>query len=131
MHSRRKRSLVVWVVAILTSAILGLMVSGCGGDKQTNPPPGNVVTIHIVAGAMSKGALAYSPNPDTVSVSTTVRWMNDDSINHTATSDNPGTFNTGTIGAGQSRSIVFSTAGSFPYHCSIHPSMSGSLVVKP
>jgi len=39
-------------------------------------------------------------------------------------------FNTGNIGGGKtSAPIAMNTAGSFPYHCSIHPTMTGTLVV--
>src|SRR6185312_1944002 len=64
------------------SALL-LAIAGCGGDDNptTGPGPGGH-TIHIVTNAMNKGSGAFSPNPDTVSVNTTVSWKNDDSITH-------------------------------------------------
>ena len=112
---------------------LALAAHGCGGDNKKNPtgPGGGTaadVTINIVGMA---GANSYSPSPDTVTVGQTVSWKNNDSITHTAT-DNGSAWNTGNIGAGNtSTPITMGTAGSFPYHCTIHPTMTGFLVVKP
>jgi plastocyanin len=90
---------------------------GGGADK----------TITIVG---NSGASSYSPNPDTVTVGQTVAWHNADASTHTATA-NGGAFNTGNVGGGgTSAKITMSTAGSFPYHCTIHGlSMAGTLVV--
>jgi plastocyanin len=89
---------------------------GGGADK----------TITIVG---ENGSNSFSPNPDTVTVGQTVAWHNAAGITHTATA-NGGTFNTGNISSGgTSAAIAMSTPGSFPYHCSIHPTMTGTLVV--
>ncbi len=68
--------------------------------------------------------------PDRIEVTpgTTVTWVNMDSPMHSATSDTE-MFDTGTFGAGQNRSHLFGGAGEFPYHCSVHPSMKGTVVV--
>jgi hypothetical protein len=65
----------------------------------------------------------------TVSVGDTVTWTNSDAQAHTATADN-GSFDTGAISNGASDSVTFSAAGTFPYHCSIHSEMTGSVVVQ-
>ena len=72
---------------------------------------------------------AFSPQSVTVAVGDTVTWSNADAQNHTATA-NGGSFDTGTIGGGSSKSVTFSTAGTFAYHCKIHPSMTGTIVVQ-
>ena len=77
------------------------------------------------------GSQSFSPNPATVKVGQTVAWKNADAITHTATA-NGGAFNTGNIAAGATSSpVMMSTAGSFDYHCSIHPTMVGTLTVTP
>ena len=73
--------------------------------------------------------LAFSPASITVKVGDTVTWTNRDPFNHTSTSDS-GVWDTGVIAAGTARSIVFSTAGTFAYHCSIHLSMQGTVIVQ-
>jgi plastocyanin len=89
------------------------------------------MTITIVQGANGLGLNAYSPNPATVAVGTTVTWTNGDSIAHTATSSS-GVWDSGVIPPGGSYSRVFSTAGTFPYFCTIHgaAAMSGTVVVQ-
>lgn len=72
---------------------------------------------------------AFSPQSVTVAVGDTVTWSNADAQNHTATA-NGGSFDTGTIGGNTSKSVTFSTAGTFAYHCKIHPSMTGTIVVQ-
>jgi len=72
---------------------------------------------------------AYSPNPLTVSVGTTVTWTNNDTTTHNSTSNN-GAFATPSIGPGASASFTFQSAGSFAYHCTIHPGMVGTITVQ-
>lgn len=110
------------------SALL-LALAGCGGDDSptTGPGPGGP-TIHIVTNAMNKGAGAFSPNPDTVAVNTSVSWKNDDSITHKVVGSG---FDL-TIPAGGTSSHQFTSAGSFPYQCTISGHvMTGTLVVTP
>ena len=117
------------------SVILGLFITGCGSSSNstmtpTTPSPtpsGSSVTI--VSGAEFLTSTAFSPNPINVSVGTTVTWVNTDNTAHTATS-NTGAFNTGTIAAGGQASKQFTTAGSFPYHCSFHPGMVATINVQ-
>jgi plastocyanin len=63
-----------------------------------------------------------------VSVGDTVTWMNNDSVAHTSTSDGNG-WNSGVVAPGGKFSFAFQNAGTFSYHCAIHPGMVGSIVV--
>jgi len=72
---------------------------------------------------------AFNPDTVTISVGDTVRWTNNDgAISYTATSTT-GVFDSGTLGNGQQFSFTFTQAGIYPYHCSIHPSMTGTITV--
>lgn len=73
---------------------------------------------------------AFSPGTITVTVGDTVTWTNRDGASHTATADD-GSFDTGGIPGNTSDSIEFTTAGEFRYHCTIHPDMTGRVVVQP
>jgi plastocyanin len=86
--------------------------------------PGVLAADH----AVSIEGFAFSPGSLTVSVGDTVTWTNGDGANHTATADD-GSFDTGTIASRASKSATFSTAGTFGYHCSIHRSMTATIVV--
>jgi len=79
--------------------------------------------------AVAISGFAFSPPNVTVTVGDTVTWSNSDATAHTATADD-GSFDTGTIGANGTGTATFSTAGSFPYHCKIHSSMTGTITVE-
>jgi plastocyanin len=58
-----------------------------------------------------------------------VTWTNNDTVAHTSTADN-GQWNSGSIAPQGSFSRMFPTAGSFTYHCAIHPGMVGTVTVQ-
>ena len=70
---------------------------------------------------------AFSPGTVTVVAGDTVTWTNNDQVGHTATGDG---FDTGTIGGGSTGALTFSEVGTYAYHCSIHPQMTGTIVVE-
>jgi len=72
---------------------------------------------------------AFSPATLTVKVGTTVTWVNSDSVAHSAVSDD-GTFDTKLLAPGEKGSYTFTKAGTYTYKCSIHPSMTGTIVVE-
>ena len=123
------------VSAVLMSAI------ACGGDYSPPPagpspapapsptPAGPSSSVTIPVGAEALGNRAYAPDPLNVAVGTTVTWTNTDSVSHTSTSSATG-WNSGIVGPGGQFSFAFQTAGSFPYHCAIHPGMVGTVVVR-
>ena len=127
----RKRNLRILAVA----AGLVAAVACSGGGYGSNPTPTSTPTpgsgsadVTITINGML-GNASFSSNPGVVKVGQTVAWRNGDSVSHTATADGGG-FDTGTIAPGATSSpIMMSAAGSFAYHCSIHPSMVGSLTV--
>ena len=117
----------------VTIVLIALTAAACGSDSNSSttlpssPTTTPDVTINI---AGNNGAQSYAPNPATARVGQTVAWMNTDSITHTATQD-AGSFQTGNIVAGTtSTPIMMNTAGTFTYHCSIHPGMVGTLTVQ-
>jgi plastocyanin len=73
---------------------------------------------------------AFSPNPITVARGTTVTWTNLDGVPHTITADD-GSWGSGTLGQGDTYSHVFTSPGTYTYHCAIHPFMMGTVVVTP
>lgn len=65
----------------------------------------------------------------TVKVGATVTWTNTGSASHTATADD-GSFDSKSLAGGKAFSQTFATAGTFAYHCAIHPTMKGTVVVQ-
>ena len=80
--------------------------------------------------AVSISNLSFQPSSLEVKIGTTVTWTNNDNTTHTITS-NTGVFDSGNVAVGNSFSFTFTQMGSFPYHCNIHPSMTGTIMVVP
>ncbi len=124
-----------WGLAALAA---GLLMSGCGGGSSYSSPtsmptaaPNPSATADVVITITGiNGGMSFSPNPATIKVGQKVAWKNNGGTTHTATAD-AGAFDTGAIADGTTSSpITMSTGGTLSYHCSIHPSMVGSLTVS-
>ena len=72
---------------------------------------------------------SFAPQFISMPIESTVSWTNDDSIQHTITSDEEGLFVSGPISPGDTFYNTFHTPGEFGYHCSIHPWMTGRVMV--
>jgi plastocyanin len=116
-----------FTVGLAALAAVAGLAAGCGSSSPSAPTVAADVTITMVG---DRGNQSYSPNPTTMRVGQTVAWKNGDSTAHDATQD-ASRFGTGTISAGAtSTPLAMSTAGTFTYHCTIHPGMVGTLVVQ-
>jgi plastocyanin len=79
----------------------------------------------------------YDPDTITVPPNTVITWTNIDNTAHTVTSGSPSENNTGTvfdsgmIGPGGTYSFIFMSSGTYDYFCSIHPWMTGEVIVTP
>src|SRR5829696_5929154 len=89
--------------------------------ESTTPAPSSTMTVEIRNNAFNPPQLNVAPG-------TTVRFVNNDSVAHTATADN-GLFDTGELAPGYSFDVVLDGAGTVTYHCELHPEMQGSIVV--
>jgi plastocyanin len=82
-----------------------------------------------VSGGVTIQNFAFAPKTITVSQGDTVSWSNRDSVAHSATADD-GSFDTGLLEKGSSATHTFSQAGTFQYHCTPHPNMTATVVVR-
>ena len=74
---------------------------------------------------------SFTPATLTVAVGTTVTWTNRDDIPHTVVStDDPKAFKSKVLDTDEKFSFTFSKPGTYPYFCSVHPKMTGTVVVK-
>lgn len=71
---------------------------------------------------------AFNPSSITVKIGDTVTFTNDDSVTHTVAGD--GGIDSRDLATGESYKETFNTAGTFNYHCTIHPTMKGMVVVQ-
>jgi plastocyanin len=136
----------------ITLLTLSLGLAGaCGSysapSNSQNPPPPMVEAndINVVIGASGLTTTAFSPNPKVVSLggnpSVSLRWVNKDITGgnytsgsatvHNITSDNGAFTASGPLGGNATYTIALTTAGSYPYHCAIHPNMVGTITVNP
>ncbi len=72
---------------------------------------------------------AFTPQALTIKKGTTVTWTNRDAAVHNVIADNGGPTSPN-LSKGQSYSFTFKTAGIYGYHCSFHPNMTGTIIVK-
>jgi hypothetical protein len=107
-----------------------ITASGEAGNPAPPGPPGPPLPDIVITITGLNGASSFSPNPASARVGQKIIWRNSDALPHTATA-NGGAFDTGIVGAGAQSAAVAMGAGTFPYHCTLHPSMTGTLTVTP
>jgi plastocyanin len=73
---------------------------------------------------------SFSPVTLNINKGDTVVWTNNDSAPHTVTGNDSKALSSATLSIGQSYSFTFTESGAFDYHCAIHPTMRGSIIVK-
>lgn len=129
-------------VLALTAA-LALMFGACGDDDSgegadvdattTTPADDGSADEPASGDAVAIAGFAYDPTTIEVSAGATVTWINEDGAQHTVTAGEPGTpadtFGE-SVDPGSSAEITFEEAGTFPYFCTIHPSMTAEVVVS-
>jgi plastocyanin len=91
--------------------------------------PGSAVTAAGGAQVLMSD-FAFGPQTVTISRNQYVTWKNTGAVTHTSTSD-ASLWNVTVPAGAASGPVYFGTAGSFTYHCSIHPAMTGTVVVNP
>jgi plastocyanin len=92
--------------------------------KPTAAPASAPATMEVKIDNFS-----FGPTMITVAVGTTVTWTNRDDIPHTVVSTD-GVFKSKVMDTDEKFSFTFNKAGTFAYFCSIHPKMTGTVVVQ-
>ena len=82
------------------------------------------------AAKVTIGNFTFGPAALTVKPGTTVTWLNGDDISHTVVADDKKTFRSKVLDSGDSFSFTFTAPGTYAYFCSIHPHMTGKVIVK-
>ncbi|HET9731521.1 MAG TPA: cupredoxin domain-containing protein [Acidimicrobiales bacterium] len=113
--------------------IVGALLTGCGSSHKSAGSPATSAPGAAAAGGpvIVIKNFAYSPVSLTVKPGATVTVKNEDVAPHTVTASGSGKFDTGNISPGASMTFTAPTApGTYPYICSIHQFMHGTLVVS-
>ena len=123
-------AIVVVIIVVIVVAGAALVLFYPNNNQNNNPtPPAGQRSSNTTATIQN---FEFRPTPLTISSGTTVTWTNMDSVDHTVTSD-PGSsevFDSGNIAPGATYSHTFNNAGTFNYHCTIHPDMHGQVTVS-
>ena len=133
---RRLGTTLLILASSLAFAACGASGSGSGGSTPPTDPAnagGGGSGPCSVSSATGEVAVSIAgnafPADITSTVGQTVTFTNEDSVPHTVTLDD-GSCDTDTIAAGASAGLTFAEAGSYPFHCTIHPSMTGTVTVS-
>jgi plastocyanin len=115
------------LIAVLAAAlVLGIGIFGTGQKGSVASAQQKASTMEVKIDNFSFGPVAL-----TVPVGTTVTWTNRGDIPHTAVStDDPKTFKSKVLDTDEKFSFTFSKVGTYPYFCSIHPKMTGKVIVQ-
>ena len=125
----RRPGQIAFVCALSAILLIAVFAASCGGSTSgTTATTAGTVTTAGGTGVVMKN-LAFDPATVTIKAGESVIWTNLDSVNHTVVADN-GEFKSGDLGQGATFTFKFDKAGSYPYHCGIHPSMKGTVVVQ-
>ena len=112
------------LIAAAVAAVALVLSHGSSPSTRSAATAAGSETIDI-------SSFAYSPAVVTVKVGTTVTFTDEESVEHTATSNTEGLFDTGTLRKGQSMRLKMNKVGTFSYHCSFHAFMHGTIKVVP
>jgi plastocyanin len=128
---------------------VGIALAACssGATTPTNAPAASSggataapasAAAAVCAKATTKGSVEieiedfkFKTEPIQAKVGDTITWTNKDTTPHSAAPDNNPECATDTLNQGSSGSITYTVAGTYPYHCAIHPTqMKGTIVVS-
>jgi plastocyanin len=112
-----------WIAVLATPAVIAtlLLLVGSPSVKASNQPAANA--------AVKIDNFVFGPQTLTVPVGTTVTWTNSDDIPHTSVSTE-GVFKSKVLDTDEKFSYKFDKPGTYPYYCTIHPKMTGTVVVQ-
>jgi plastocyanin len=155
-HTQSALKIVATAIAIVTVAACGSSGSGSSNNNNNSggPVSGHSDTVVAVGSSATSGGGSsnpystgpsvharsaaepyfFTPTPDTITVGSTMNFVFQD-VNHTVTFDtDPGNVaSISSVAAGgvanADSTRVFAMAGTYTYHCSIHPYMTGTIVV--
>ena len=135
LRYRRDRAGRTWLPALIAGLVFALAIlvfaAGCGGGAggATTTAAGGATTTAAAGGQVVIKGFAFSPDSITIKAGESVTWTNQDGTTHTVTADNA-EFSSGNIPSGSAFTFKFDKAGTYAYHCSIHSTMKGTIVVQ-
>jgi len=114
----------VWIAGLVTPVMIAMLLLFAGSPSVRANDQAKAVNAEVKIDNFS-----FAPETLTVAVGATVTWTNRDDIPHTVVSTD-GVFKSKVRDTDEKFSYTFSKAGTYPYYCSIHPKMTGKVVVQ-
>jgi plastocyanin len=113
-----------FTIPLTLSRYFGRRGAAVPGKAAGVPPATAGATVVRIA------SLAFDGRVTRVRAGSTVRWVNDDQLQHSVTADD-GAFDSGLIEPGRMYERLFDRPGDYAYHCTPHPFMTGHVIVEP
>ncbi len=114
----------VWFASLLTPVMIAVLLLLAGPPRVTANDQPSAPTAEVKI-----DNFVFGPQTVTVPVGTTVTWTNHDDIPHTVVSTD-GVFKSKVRDTDEKFSYTFTKPGTYPYYCSVHPKMTGTVVLK-
>jgi plastocyanin len=121
--NRKMKRKSVWVAGLAMPVIMAMLLLLGSPSVAANDQPS------AANAAVKIDNFVFGPQTLTVPVGATVTWTNKDDIPHTAVSTD-GLFKSKVMDTDEKFSYTFDKAGTYSYFCSIHPKMTGKVVVQ-
>jgi plastocyanin len=114
----------VWVASLTAPVMIAMLLLAAGSPsvRANDHSSADAAQVKI-------DNFVFGPQTLTVPVGTTVTWTNSDDIPHTSVSTE-GVFKSKVLDTDEKFSYTFTKAGAYPYYCTIHPKMTGKVVVQ-
>src|SRR5579864_316663 len=114
----------VWVAGFAAPVMIAMLLLFVGSEARAanDQATGPAAEVKI-------DNFSFGPQTVTVPVGATVTWINHDDIPHTVVSTD-GVFKSKVRDTDETFSYTFTKAGTYPYFCSVHPKMTGKIVVQ-
>lgn len=115
-----------WMVGMAVTLVVGFALMawtqrGLAAPPWDNGPGGIEVKIDN---------FSFGPSSLKIASGTTVTWTNRDDVPHTVVSDDKKTFKSKALDTDEQFSYTFAKPGKYSYFCSVHPKMTGEVVVE-
>jgi plastocyanin len=123
---------------LVVGLLVGVGLVACGGSSSpatTSAPAASVGTAGANLGAATvmisaTTQLTFDPAMQTAHVGDIIQWSNTGSVMHTVTFDSEPSLTDPSLDPGGVWEVKFTKAGTYQYHCSIHQTMVGTIVVS-
>jgi plastocyanin len=116
----------MWVAGLAAPVVIAMLLLFAGSPSVM---ASNNQQASAANAVIKIDNFVFGPQTLTVPVGTTVTWTNSDDIPHTSVSTD-GVFKSKVLDTDEKFSYTFTKTGTYPYYCTIHPKMTGKVVVQ-